>query len=249
MQLFTSLLLPPVFLFITFIAGVVLLHRRPRTGKSLMAFSFLLLWLLSTPLVSNALLARLDAESIDAKPDFGGAQAIVILSAGRYVESHDFGDAGKDVVDAITLERLRRGASVYRDSRLPVLVTGGAPVTGGESMAKLMARALRDFNVPVTWLEESARDTGENAVYTARLLESTKIRTIVLVTHGWHMPRARRAFERAGLRVIPAATGLHHNVRFTPHLFRPGAAALYDSELFMHEAIGLAWYWIRGAGQ
>lgn len=248
-QLLTSLLLPPASLFIAFVVGVLLLRRRPRTGKWLMAIAFLLLWLLSTPLVSNALLDELDAESADAKADFSRAQAIVVLSAGRYVASRDFAAGGKDMVDGFTLERLRHGATVYRESRLPVAVTGGPPESGGESMAKLMARALRDFNVPVTWLEEAARNTGENAAYSARLLEPAKVRTIVLVTHGWHMPRARRAFERAGFKVIPAATGLHHRAPPTPAQFRPGAAALRDSELFVHEAIGLAWYRIRGAGQ
>lgn len=249
MQLLTSLLLPPASLFIAFVGGVLLLRHRPRTGKSLMAISFVLLWLLSTPLVSNALLGELDDEAADSRPDFARAQAIVVLSGGRHGQSRDFGAGGKDMVDGFTLERLRQGAVVYRETRLPVAVTGGPPASGGESMAKLMARALRDFNVPVTWQEEAARDTGENAAYTARLLEPAKVRTIILVTHGWHMPRARRAFERAGFGVIPVATGLHHRVPLTPAQFRPGAAALRDSELFVHEAIGLAWYRIRGAGQ
>lgn len=248
-QLLTSLLLPPASLFIAFVAGVLLLRNWPRTGKSLMAISFVLLWLLSTPLVSNALLGGLDDESAEARPDFSRAQAIVVLSAGRYIQSRDFGAGGKDMVDGFTLERLRHGAVVYRETRLPVAVTGGPAESGGESMARLMARALRDFNVPATWLEEAARTTGENAAYTARLLEPAKVRTIVLVTHGWHMPRARRAFERAGFNVIPAATGLHHRIPLAPGQFRPGAAALRDSELFVHEAIGLAWYRIRAAGQ
>lgn len=246
MQFFTALLLPPASLYLLFLLGAVLLWRHPRSGKMLMAGSFVALWVLSTPLVSNWLLHQLDGGYSRPSADLSRAQAIVILSAGRHVDSRDYGG---DSVDAFTLERLRYGAQVQRQTGLPVAVTGGAPAGRGESMAALMTRALKDFNVPVKWQEPAARDTAENAALTAAMLAPAQVNTIVLVTHGWHMQRAQRAFERAGFRVIPAATGLHHDLRVNAHNLRPGAAALRDSELFFHEFIGLAWYALRAAGQ
>jgi uncharacterized SAM-binding protein YcdF (DUF218 family) len=65
---------------------------------------------------------------------------------------------------------------------------------------------LRDGGVPAEAIlpERTSTDTHENAVNAARILSSRGIGEITLVTCSWHLPRATRLFERAGLRVIEA---------------------------------------------
>ncbi|MEO8103302.1 MAG: YdcF family protein [Betaproteobacteria bacterium] len=242
-----AILLPPLCLLLLGIGGFCLLSRRPRLAKSLLGAMLVLLWVLSVPPAGEWLLLQLDEDADFAAPvdvaTYRPAQAIVVLASGRYYDSHEY---QADSADADSLERVRRAAIVHRQTGLPLLASGGRPEANELSLAALLKTAADEFGVSVKWLEEQSRTTQENARFTRRLLARERIDTIVLVTHGWHMPRARRAFERAGFKVIPAAAGLHHHPNLTPRNFLPTAEGLRNTEIFLHEVIGLLWYEVIG---
>ena len=98
-----------------------------------------------------------------------------------------------------------------------------------------------DFHLPTQWVEPHSRTTWENARFTRCLLPA-HIKTIVLVTHAWHIPRARYAFEQAGFRVIPAGTGYATQGIFSWHDFTPQLGALQRLVIVLHETFGLIWY-------
>ncbi|MBV8654339.1 MAG: YdcF family protein, partial [Alphaproteobacteria bacterium] len=54
-------------------------------------------------------------------------------------------------------------------------------------------------------LEPRSRNTFENAVETAQLMRSKGLKTLVLVSDRYHLPRARLLFRRAGLIVRATA--------------------------------------------
>jgi uncharacterized SAM-binding protein YcdF (DUF218 family) len=56
------------------------------------------------------------------------------------------------------------------------------------------------------------------------------------------MRRARFAFERAGLSVIPAGIGFKQRDTMTLMLFIPSAKAMLQSRDALHEVLGLIWY-------
>jgi uncharacterized SAM-binding protein YcdF (DUF218 family) len=99
----------------------------------------------------------------------------------------------------------------------------------------------------VRWSEERSVDTFTNAQESRRILAAHGIRTIYLVTHAWHMPRARLAFEHAGFEVIPAATAFTRPQPTEPKLidFLPRASALMQSYYFWHEVLGYLAYSVR----
>jgi len=238
-----AFLLPPLSLILLMTAGLMRLKRRPRLGKALIASGLVLLYALSTPLVAGGLFRLLESAPLSATADLSGVGAIVVLGAGRYENAPEY---GADTANALALERLRYAARLQRRTGLPILVTGGAP-GGGLPEARFMKDILeQEFGVPVRWAEDASHNTRENALFSRRLLATEKIAKILLVTHAWHMPRARAAFERAGLEVIPAGT------RFSPPKaaelmdFVPDAGALRASSHALHEAIGLVWYKLRG---
>lgn len=105
-----------------------------------------------------------------------------------------------------------------------------------------------DLAVPVRWAEEASLDTAENASLSAAMLRAEGISAVVLVTHAYHMPRARRAFEAAGLTVLPAPHGWAGNrpEHFVLRHFLPSAHALETSWLALHELTGMLWYRLRG---
>lgn len=239
-----SALLPPGLLLVIGLVGLLLLARRPRAGAGLCAFALIALYALSTRLVAVALLQSLEPAYRDPAAA-GAAGAIVVLGAGTYFDAPEF---GADTVNAAALERLRYAAHLHRVTRVPILASGGSPEGAGTGEARHMKRVLEeDFRVPVTWVEDASRTTLENAGHTRAILGAAGIRTVYLVTHAWHMPRARLAFENAGFTVIPAATGHATRFRLTALDFVPDARALRDSSLYFREMLGYAWYRLQFA--
>ena len=116
---------------------------------------------------------------------------------------------GVSNLTAGSLERLRFGIWLGRETRLPVGFTGGVgwAQTDAKPEAQIASQiAATEFGRPLKWIEENSRDTRENAVRTVALLKPQGIRHIVLVTHGYHMPRALRDFEAAAgpdIRIEP----------------------------------------------
>jgi len=197
--LLTALLLPPLALVLTGLGGAVLAWRGWRPGALLAIFAAAALLFLATPLGAGLLIASLEREAEKETASAKAASAIVVLGA-EVAHSRQGPEVGP-----FTLERLRTGAALHRATGLPLLVTGG-PLTPGEPpLAVLMARSLvADFGIVATWVEPEARDTRENATHSAALLDAAGIGVVLLVTHAWHMPRARAAFAQNGILAIAA---------------------------------------------
>ena len=243
-NLLAAALLPPLNFLLLAALGWMLLKRSPRLGKSLVTSSFALLYLLSSPLVADYLLGLLEK---NIKPvqvdDMQRAQAIVILGGGVYRDAPEY---GRDSAGALTLARLQYGAHLQRKTGLPILVTGGNP-DGGLAEAHIMRQTLVDqFNVPVKWIEARAFNTAQNARYSAEILLPEGIKKVLVVSHAWHLPRARYAFEKVGMEFLPAPTRFtkqhQPGAAYSPFDFIPNARALEKSYFALHEVIGIVWY-------
>jgi uncharacterized SAM-binding protein YcdF (DUF218 family) len=238
------LLLPPGILLLLAASGALLALRHPRLGRNLVWLAMILLYVLSTQYVANQLLQTLEPAASNPLAD-RTAQAIVVLGGGTYFAAPEY---GADTVTPEVVSRLRFAAHLNRASKKPILVAGGAPEGNATAEAVLMQRVLtQDFRVPVTWVEDKSENTLQNARLSRLLLEPAGIRRIMLVTHAWHMPRARLAFEHAGFSVVPAAVEYATRYRLTVLQFLPRADALRDSSRFFHEILGIAWYRLKFA--
>lgn len=233
------MLLPPGSIVIALMFGLVIARRWPRAGHIVLWCATAALYLLSTPLISTTLTRMTGDHAPFVASAAGPAGAIVILAA----EQSEAAEYGGMTVGDLTLERLRLGAKIARDTGLPILVSGGKFRPGDEpSMAGLMERTLRDeFRIPPRWLEQSSQDTRENAAMSAKILRAEHIETIILVTHYCHMQRSMTLFRDAGLQVIAAPAAIPQPL-FPMRLsdFRPGFAALEESALALHELVALA---------
>ncbi|HWL88787.1 MAG TPA: YdcF family protein, partial [Polyangiaceae bacterium] len=134
------------------------------------------------------------------------ARAIVVLGCKLGVGAREGHLAGpsKRRVDAAAHAWNARASDVSL-----VVVTGGR-MWNGVVEADALASALAEQGLPQEAIlrERCSFHTGDNARFTAALLSQRTIDEIFLVTCDWHLPRARRAFERRGLRVhdVPAVT-------------------------------------------
>lgn len=237
------LALPPLMPLLPIVAGLLLLGRWSRLGKALAWSGVLLNLALITPATVSWLVAQVEyPHALDSRAA-GAAEAIVVLGAGRRTHAPEFGG---ETINRLALERLRYAARLARETGLPVLVSGGAPV-GELPEAVLLQRSLRDdFGVPVRWLETASRDTRENARFSAVQLQAAGVRTILLVTHAMHMDRARDEFAATGLEVIPAPTAWLGSGDGSPTdeqgLQLPSQNTAYAAWFALHELLGQVAY-------
>lgn len=240
-HLIGACLLPPLNLILLGGLGLLLLRSRPRLGRRLIALSFLLLYVISTPFVSDWALKKFEGPYI---PPSGNAGAIVVLGGGTYFHAPEYD--GKNTVNRWVLERLRYAAHLYRKTEKPVLVTGGHPLGNPDSEASQMKAVLvDDFHIPVAWTEDDSNNTEENAAKSFAILERQNIRAVYLVTQAWHMPRAARLFRHAGFAVIPAPVGFATSYKTDLLSFVPSSGSLAQSEILLHELIGIAWFELK----
>ena len=245
-RIIESLILPPGLFLFLLVAGMLLLNKKPVLGKSVLWFGLILFYLLSTPLISGHLINQLEIyPALDSnKIGDSSAGVIVILASERNKNAKEYGG---DTVGKNTLIRCRYGAFLQRRTGLPILVSGGLVLDkGGKSLAQLMAELLKeDFKAGEVWLEDKSKTTGENALFPQKLLEQKNVDTVYLVTQAWHMPRAIVAFEKTGLKVIPAPTAFEGEKSFNTMDLLPSADAINVTRLALHEMVGAIWYRVR----
>ena len=249
----TALLLPPVPLLLLALIGARLILPRRGLGWFVILFSVALIWL-SACTGSARLLMQfalhpppvLSADRIQALKGEAQAKrpvAIVVLGGGMEALAPEYG------VSSLTpnsLERLRYGVWLGRETGLPVAFSGG--IGWAQLDAKPEAQiasqiAASEFGRPLKWIEDNSRDTRENAVRTIALLKPQGIRQIVLVTHGYHMPRALRNFEQAAgseIRIEAAPMGMAKRGNLPALSWMPTTEGFQDTRSVLRELIGRA---------
>jgi uncharacterized SAM-binding protein YcdF (DUF218 family) len=247
-----ALVLPPVPLLVLVLIGARLLLPRRGLGWLVILISVVLLWLSactgavrlvnqllpSPPALGFDRVRELRAEVVAKKP-----LAIVILGAGSEPFAPEYGVSS---LRYGSLERLRYGLWLAGQTGAPVAFSGGTGYAqeGSTSEAKVAAKiAAEEFGRPIRWIEPEARDTRENAALTMAMLKQAGINHIVLVTHGYHMPRALRAFREAagpGIQIEAAPMGLAKNLESPTLEWMPSAAGFRDMRHLLHELAGIA---------
>jgi uncharacterized SAM-binding protein YcdF (DUF218 family) len=243
------LLLPPALPMLVVAAGWLLRRRRPALGRAMVAAGAVALYLASTPLVAAFLLRGLEPDGpVDVDAARQQADAILLLGGDMVAHAPEYGG---ETISTLSLERVRYAALLVRRTGLPLLVTGGPLGHGGLPVSVAMQRVLTaELAIPVRWLETRSADTWENAELSAPILRRNGIRTVLVVTHAWHMRRALVALAAAGVTAIPAPTGLTQWPD-PPEALVPTAKALLRSAYALHEWLGVLWYEarrLRGSG-
>lgn len=221
----TALLLPPVPWLVGVLVGARLILPHRGWGWLLVTLSVAGLWLSSTPGAARLLeqwvlktppalsSARLLELRTEARRE--GGLAIVVLGGGRELQAPEYHLSN---LSPVSTERLRYALWLSKETGVPVAFSGGHSWAQPEGApeAEIAARvAAQEFGRPLRWIETLSRDTRENAARSAPILRSAGVRHVLLVTHGWHMPRARRAFEAAlggEVQVEAAPMGLAQRV-------------------------------------
>lgn len=140
-------------------------------------------------------LARALGAPLGRRHAFQPADAIVILGAPLTPQGR---------LTVILEERVAAGVALWQRGGAPILcVTGGGPP--GRVEADVMAEHALALGVSASALrvERQARNTEENARFTAALLAEEQCRIVWIVSQPFHLARAAYLFRRCGL--VPLA--------------------------------------------
>ena len=206
----TALVMPPASLLILIVVGSLLIKKNAKLARRIILSCVAILWLLST----NGFSVWLHNQVIPEYPLVTAkdlrdrsVQAIVVLGGGVVTGL----PGGDQQMSKTSLERLRLGAQLARQSGLPLAFSGGSG--WGAKDANVFeaevaeAVLLHAFGMRLNYKESSSRDTHENASNSWKLLSIQGITKIALVTHPTHMTRASAEFSRHGFTVIKASLG------------------------------------------
>lgn len=213
-----------------------------------------LLWVFATPLVAEGLWRWLERpyQRQSAATVLAGSrpQAVVVLGGGRHAapgpaRASEWIDADRFFGGLEAYQQLRR-----QGLRPRLIFTGGwwptQPHLRPEG-EELRQRALA-LGLPAADLASTGRvrNTAEEARAVAAQLPPGS--TVVLVTSAFHLPRARRLFERQGLRVLPFPVDFQARGAWAGHPladplnYLPSADGLAGSSRALREALGRTLY-------
>jgi uncharacterized SAM-binding protein YcdF (DUF218 family) len=236
------LLASPLFLVIILVLWGVLFRSR---RASLAAISILIVC--SLPIFSGKLISYLERDySLAPTANVKTADAIVVLSGmvrtivGANGLVYEWGEAS---------DRIFAGIDLIKENKAPVLV-----LTGGKlpwSVGKPEGEHLRDIaeklGVPrdIILLTENVQNTDQEAKAVAKLLNKD-VPNIILVTSAFHMPRAQKVFEAAGIVVSPFPVDFLSGAgKVTIMTFIPSAGAFNQTSFFIREIIGRLYYKLK----
>ncbi|MBE0697184.1 MAG: YdcF family protein [Anaerolineaceae bacterium] len=155
--------------------------------------------------------------------------AAVLLGAAGMVEDHASADAlvvfGNKVEPSgepspSLASRLDRALVLFQEGGVEwVIVSGGFGKEGWDE-AEVMADYLAERGVPrqVILIDREGNNTLLTALHSAELAQKYNLHSFLLVSHFYHLPRARLAFERLGLAQVSIA----HAERFVARDFYYG---------------------------
>jgi uncharacterized SAM-binding protein YcdF (DUF218 family) len=242
-KLFWMLASPIDLLLFGALAGVLLCYgRHARFGRRLALAAILILLAAATLPLRAVLLAPLENRfpqpPADMKPPYGivvlGGAIDDVTSAARGQAIFDEG--GERITEAVIL------AKRFPQARIVYTRSSSEALRARDLMAQMGVAPDR-----VT-IEDKARNTEENARFTAAIVHPEPWQRWVVVTSAFHMPRAMGVFEKAGFHPIAFPVSFYTLGKGFED-FRPTANPernLRTFQLALHEWLGLAAYWATG---
>jgi|GEM_PF-5774169 len=250
--------MPVGLILISALIGFIFHWSFPKISRVILGLTIVFLYFMSTSFGSYYLgkvagitkskhypaLSLADLPKIDP-----ATTAIVVLSCCSKDNAPEYG--GKSVINWYGLETLLYVARLHKKIKTTILLTGNSS-SGGAKIAdsELMHEILSvDFGLSEEiLLETKSASTYENAKFSSRILSAHKIKTIILVTRGYHMPRAMEVFSQYPFKLIPAPIGplSGKETDWSLYSFIPIVENLITSSSYWYQFLARTYYKLSG---
>ena len=224
-------------------------RRRWRRRRALGLAGVAVLLLFSSELVANAMQWRLEHEAPSTYREEVTYDAVILL--GGVGDERVAAAVGQPAYNQ-NVERLLTTYRLLRDGDARLAIVSGAamdPALEDFGEARVLARQLREWGIDGerVVVEARARNTRENAVYSAEIVRARGLSRVLVVTSAFHVPRASECFRAVGLEpdFLPVDYRAHPT-RLSLRELLPRADALARSTAVFRELFGRLVYRARG---
>jgi uncharacterized SAM-binding protein YcdF (DUF218 family) len=158
------------------------------------------------------------------------ADAVVVFGARTYADGR-LSDALKD--------RIRTGCELYRAGLAKRLVLSGGPGDGAVTEASAMRHYALSHGVRAedVFLDEQGLNTDATVRNTAPLFRQWHARRVLAVSHFYHLPRIKLAYQRAGVEVYTVPARQAYVLRQIPYSVAREVAAFWAYYLKQKPAV------------
>ena len=215
-------------------------------SKKINILGIVILIFCSLPIISNKTVVYLQKDySLQDISIVNKADAIVVLSG--MVSAIKTGNTFKYEFGT-GVDRILSGMDLFKNNKAPLLILtrGKLPWQLGIPEGEHLKKFAIKFGIPEEniLLTDNVQNTDEEAKSVKRLLNNDDIE-IILVTSAFHMPRAKKVFEAANIKVIPFAVDFKSSKKITLIDFIPSASGLSTTSRFVKEMIGRFYYYLK----
>lgn len=237
-------------LILLFVGTAMLWSRWARAGRRIVLLAGILLVVIGISPAGHALILPLEERfsradlnggaSVDGIIVLGGVQNMSVSGSRNVITLNE---AGERLVEAAALARR------YPNAKIILTGESSAFVKAKDSEAEGAANLLESLGIqPDRFvLETRAKNTFQNAKYSAELVGKDKNERWLLITSASHMPRAIGVFRTAGVKVEPWP--VDYRTRGSTDIWRffhSPSEGWRRMDLAMREWIGLLVYYLTG---
>lgn len=227
-------------IFTLFAIGIYFLFVSKKSfAKLFLSVSFLFLLLFSYEPFSNTLVEAL--ENQHQKYDYKhNIKYIHVLGSGH---NADKSQPLSSNISSVGVKRVLEGVIIHKNSTGSKLIFTGYEGDTNVSNAQMNANLAIALGVKKEdiIIGTEPKDTLEEALFTKSILGGE---AFVLVTSATHMPRSMKLFKSLGLNPIAAPTAFYKD-KFESYLEAPNVSALKNSQMAIHEYIGILWSMLK----
>lgn len=213
-----------------------------------MIISFLLLLIFTNPFLGDEAMRAWERPIAEKKN--AGISAGILL--GGDIVTYD--RPSDRVIFRSGSDRLLQSVDLYKNGTIKkIIISGGSGhlIYKDRTEAAFVKKYLIGIGIDNSdiLVENTSKNTFDNAKFTARLLEKNNISdSVLLITSALHMRRASACFEKQSIPVIEYPTSKITGPRLKnfEHLFIPSIKTLENWNLLIHEIIGFGVYKVLG---
>lgn len=241
-----TLISPLLIIILLLIIGVGnIFNRRKKSGLVLIIIS-VILYCASTDWIIDKKIYKLESSyPVVSEEELSKGEAYILLGGGIITTTVE-----GNIPGVLATTRILKTAEYYRKYPKKIYISGGTPLQNQESESSVYARELKELGVKEEdiIIEESSKNTNENALLIKEKLEQDGVKNVVLITSATHMKRSMFIFQKKldGVNIYPAPCNFlasqekENNFYYIPKYYN-----FLKFQLWLWETVGNTYYKIR----